>query len=379
MNKFKYDLLGSFYRNPVRPVFFSIDPERIHDLMIRAGHELGRYHTTRGLVNRVLRYDSPRLKQKVAGIDFSNPIGLSAGFDKNADLVQLLPELGFGFMEAGSITLHPYEGNQKPRLFRLPKSKGIVVYYGLKNIGVDRIIDKLEGYNIPRNFPLGISIAKTNSRETATDEEAVKDYVETYRKCLKSGKGDFYTINISCPNTFGGEPFTTPKRLEMLLSRWKRVKSDKPIFIKMPINLSWAQFDKLLEVIVRNKIDGVVIGNLNKDRKDPAILESIPKGIQGGISGLPTRKLSNRLIQKTYQKYGDRLVIIGVGGVFSAEDAYEKIRLGASLIQLVTGIIYEGPQLIGQINCELDYLLERDGYSNVSKAIGVDNKRSRSF
>lgn len=182
--------------------------------------------------------------------------------------------------------------------------------------------------------------------------------------------GDMYTINISCPNTFGGEPFTTVKKLDKLLKKLVTVGHKKPMLVKMPINLALSEFEDLLKVIVKHKFSGVVIGNLTKEREKHLIKDPIPKGVKGGISGRPTWKLSNELISKTYHKYGNKLKIVGVGGVFTAEDAYEKIRRGASLVQMITGMIYGGPQIVGKINRGLVELLERDGYGSVGEAVG---------
>jgi dihydroorotate dehydrogenase (fumarate) len=179
------------------------------------------------------------------------------------------------------------------------------------------------------------------------------------------------TLNISCPNTYGGEPFTTPDRLDQLLSAVDRLRLKQPIFVKMPSHLSWREFDQLLRVIATHHIDGVTIGNLAKDRKAAKLSDPLPDTIKGGLSGKPTQKPTDDLICKTYLKYGKRFVIIGVGGIFTAEDAYRKIQLGASLVELITGMIFEGPQRIGQINQGIVALLERDGYKHISEAVGT--------
>ena len=349
---------------------FKFEPEFIHDRMMHTGKLLGKFDWTRNLTKKAFYYSHSSLKQVIKEIQFDNPIGLSAGFDKDANLISILDDVGFGFTEVGTATHKPYEGNPKPRLYRLKKSKGLVVYYGLKNIGIEKVIEKLKKRDI--NFPVILSIGKTNSKETNTNNAGIEDY----KQCLAYATGypetaDIYDINISCPNTFGGEPFTTPKRLDALLKEITKVKTNKPIFIKMPINLDWKEFKGLADVALKYKIDGLIIGNLNKDHKDINVLDKIPKGIKGGISGRPTYRLSNYLISKTYQQYGSKFTIVGVGGIFSAEDAYEKIKRGASLVQLITGMIYQGPQLIGQINHDLVELLKRDGYSNVSEAVGA--------
>lgn len=313
------------------------------------------------------------LTQTVFGMEFKNPVGLSEGFDKDVKLVKILPAVGFGFGWIGSITLKAYEGNPKPRLVRLPKSKGIVVNYGLKNHGVDKLIPKIvasQKVAQQQGYKVGISVAKTNCKETACDEDAIEDYKQTLQKLVTADAGDFYTLNISCPNTFGGEPFTTPQKLEALLSETDKVITDKPIFIKMPLNLKWEEFKALCDVAAKHNIKGLIIANLNKERTEDKIFDKIAYTAKGGISGRPTFDLSNELISHTYRAFGTRFVIIGVGGIFSAEDAYEKIKRGATLVQLITGMIFEGPQLIGDINRGLVKLLKKDGFKNISEAVG---------
>ncbi len=274
-------------------------------------------------------------------------------------------------MQVGSVTSDEYEGNPTPRLYRLKKSNGLVVYYGLKNEGKEKVLKRLKNKNIPKNFPISISIAKTNSDKTKDEKDGIEDYYETYKYFNDKEFGSFYTINISCPNTFGGEPFTTPFKLERLLKRLREVKSEKPLYIKMPLEMPWEDFDGLLKVAIKYEVDGVIIANLVKDREsNKEILDDIPENIKGGISGRPTKELSNEKISKTYEKYGDKLKIIGVGGVFNAEDAYEKIKLGSSLVQLITGMIYEGPQMVGEINRGLVKLMRKDGFNNISEAVG---------
>ena len=184
----------------------------------------------------------------------------------------------------------------------------------------------------------------------------------------KAEKNSIYEINISCPNAFGGETFTTPERLDLLLSEINKVEIKEPIFIKMPIDKEWADFRGLLEVIVNYNIAGVTIGNLRKDRNGIDVSDEI----KGGLSGKPTQDIVDDLIKRSYRAFGDKLIIIGVGGVFDAEDAYRKIRAGASLVALITALVFEGPQVVGEINEGLDKLLERDGFSSVSDAIGID-------
>lgn len=363
-------LIGGAYRLGLKPMLFRFDPEMVHDQFIKYGEWLGRRGWARTAVARLFSYDHLKLKQTIAGMTFTNPVGLSAGFDKDGRLVNILPAVGFGYSQVGTVTKQAYGGNPRPRLYRLPKSGGIVVNSGLKNDGVGVIMDRLKRRQSAQHFPISISIGKTNCQETASTAGGVEDYTVGLAVVVASGTGDFYTINISCPNTFGGEPFTNESDLELLLQSLVKV-ADKPMFLKMPINLPWPGFKQLLEVAIRYRVAGVVIGNLNKNREDPAIKDVIPAKIKGSVSGKPTWQLSNELISKTYEQYGKDLIIIGVGGIFSAEDAYEKIKRGASLVQLITGMIFQGPQLIGEINSGLVKLLERDGYNNISEVVGA--------
>lgn len=349
------------YTHLLRPILFQIDPERVHDRTLGLGHKFGQSKTARNVIRTCLSYQHPILTQTIAGIEFKNPVGLSEGFDKDGYLAEFLPAIGFGFTQVGTVTLKPYEGNPRPRLTRLPKSKAILVNYGLKNEGVEAIMNRLKKLT-SHPIPLGISIGKTNSNDTTTTETGIKDYKECLKKVIESRVGDLYTINISCPNTFGGEPFTTAERLDLLLTSLQALNIQKPLFIKMPINLPWPEFQGLLDICLNHKVTGVIIGNLNKDHTYG----------RGGLSGLPTKDLSNELISKTHDYCGQKLVIIGVGGIFSADDAYEKIKRGASLVQLITGLIYEGPQIVGEINRGLVKLLQRDGYDSISQAIGSD-------
>ena len=342
---------------------------QIINIFIKIGNFLGKFKITKFFTRKLFDYKNSKLEQNILGIKFINPVGLSAGFDKNAQLIDILKDVGFGFMEVGTVTDEPYAGNPKPRLHRLIKSKALVVYYGLKNDGVEKIIERLKKTK-EASFIKGISIGKTNSAKTVDLEAGVNDYLECYKKVLESDVGDFYTLNISCPNTFGGEPFTKPEKLSKLLEKVYILKNKKPIFLKMPINLSWEEFDKLLETAINYEVGGVIIGNLNKNFQDETLKDKITENMKGGISGEPTKKLSNELISQTYKKYGDKLVIVGVGGIFSAEDTYEKIKRGASLVQLITGMIYNGPQTIGEINRELVELIKSDGFINIEQAVG---------
>lgn len=357
------------YKYFFKPLFFLQDPEVVHDRMVRFGSFLGKFALTRSLLRGLFGYGNSVLKQTVAGIEFKSPIGLAAGFDKDAYLTQVLPNVGFGFEEIGSITGEPCAGNPKPWLWRLPKSQSLVVYYGLKNQGAQAIASRLYGQSFA--FPIGVSLAKTNSEDTVEEEKGIADYVKVYRTFLEKNIGDYFTVNISCPNAFGGEPFTEPDKLNRLLGELKAVNSGKPMFVKLPADISTEKLEEIIGVARRHGVTGFICSNLTKNRNNPKIKETdLPD--RGGLSGKVVQDLSDDLIRQIYRRCGKEFVIIGCGGVFSAEDAYKKIQLGASLVQLITGLIYQGPQLVSQINQDLVRLLERDGYKDLAEAVGAD-------
>ncbi|MFH1711915.1 MAG: quinone-dependent dihydroorotate dehydrogenase [Patescibacteria group bacterium] len=360
------------YQKVAKPLFFRVDPEVIHDRFTMIGRILGRIGFARAIISGLFKYTNPILEQEILGIKFPNPVGLSAGFDKDALMVDIMPSVGFGFEEIGSVTGEKCNGNVKPRLWRLPKSKGLIVNYGLKNDGCEVISRRLK--NKKFNIPMATSIAKTNSFETADEDMGISDYAKALEAF--TDVGDLFIVNVSCPNAFGGEPFTTPEKLNRLLATLDRFETKKPVFVKLPVDISNQDLDDLVTVMDHHRVDGVVLSNLTKNRDRQTIdQEEVSQKGQGGISGRPTFEPSNELISHMYKKYGDRYVIIGVGGIFSAQDAYEKIKRGASLVQLITGMIYNGPQLIGQINQGLVELLKKDGYSNISEAIGANHRQ----
>lgn len=368
------------YRYLAKPILFKFKPDGVHNSLVKLGSCLQKSRTINYSLRAIWAYkNESMLSQNILGIKFHNPVGLSAGFDKNFELAKLLKATGFGFMEGGSLTFHECEGNPRPWFNRLPNTKSLVVYAGLANKGVKAIIKTLNDYpsDTFQDFPLNISVAKTNSKGSCTDKEAIADYVGSLTLLTMANLGDMYTLNISCPNTYGGEPFTTPGRLNTLLCAVDQLNLKQPVFIKMPSHLLWQEFKELLKVADKHAIAGVTISNLAKDRGQVKLMDPLPETIKGNLSGKPTWDLSNDLIRKTYLKYNKRFVIIGVGGIFSAEDAYFKIKLGASLVELITGMIFEGPQLIGQINQGLAKLLEQDGFQTLGEAIGVEALNAR--
>lgn len=366
--KIRNNILKFFYKNFLKRIFFLSDPENIHHRFLKIGKFLGSNPVTRFLTRLMFSYQNKILEQNLFGHTFKNPVGLSAGFDKNAELTQLLPSIGFGFMEVGTITGEACKGNAKPRLWRLPKSQALVVNWGLMNDGCEKTAQRL--LNQKFKIPLIISVGKTNCAKTADENKGISDYFKAYDTLLPLA--DIIDINISCPNAFGGEPFTDAAKLEKLLKKIREIKTQKPIFLKMPCDLPFEKVDQLLEIAQKYKITGVICTNLTKERDNSRIIDkNVPKN--GAISGKVVEEKSNNMIAYIYKKTHGKLPIIGVGGIFSAADAYKKIKLGASLVQLITGMIFEGPQLISDINLGISKLLKKDGYKSLPEAIGKDN------
>lgn len=340
------------YRHVLKPILFKISPDTVHTLFITLGETAGGFWPLRQLFAFFYNYRGSDISTTVDGISYRTPILLSAGFDADGRLTRILPSLSFGGEEIGSTTARPCEGNPLPRMTRLIRNKSLIVYKGLRNQGVDALIAKL--IRTPRvpGFVLGISIARTNEEAACTDVEAgIADYVDSFKKLNAADIGDYYTINISCPNSYSGETFTDPALLARLLPRLREVPCTKPVYLKMPINVPWEQFAALLDLADKHDIQGVIIGNLNKNYADLTYPEDAPKQFRGGLSGTPTFKLSNELIRKTREKYEKRFTIIGTGGIFTPEDAMEKFAAGADLIQLISGMVFEGPGLMQKI-CE---------------------------
>ncbi|CAN5536837.1 quinone-dependent dihydroorotate dehydrogenase [soil metagenome] len=340
------------YKNALKPVLFKFDPELVHDVFVDLGEFCGKSGIGRALIFLMFGYKGRSFTKTVDGINYHSPVSLAAGFDYNGRLTQILSSMAFGGVEIGSVTARPCEGNKKPRLRRLIKSNGLVVNKGLKNEGVDKIINRLKSLKRRKNSVLGISIAKTNDALNTTLENGIEDYGYSFKRLNEEGVGDFYTINISCPNVFGGENFAEPHRLRLLMEKLQTIPCQKPVYVKMPINLPWEEFNTLLEVLLDFNVHGLVIGNLNKKYEDAEFQDEVPRQYSGGLSGKPCRNLSTDLIRQTKEKYQNQLTIIGCGGILSAEDAKEKLDAGAELLQLITGMIFEGPHLMKDI-CEM--------------------------
>jgi dihydroorotate dehydrogenase len=358
-------LINYSYKKIAKPILFKQDPEWAHDKTLSLAKLTSNIPPARWVIQQSMSYSSDNLKQTIDGLTFKNPIGLAAGWDKDAVAVKLMEPLGFGFAEVGSITKESYDGNDYPRLTRLPKSRSIVVNYGLKNEGVIEISKRLK--DIRLGIPMGTNIARTNSPNCKDDSISIEDYCYSFEK-LKN-IGDYFTINISCPNTFGGQPFHEPTKLKNLLKAITEIKTKKPIYLKISPDISNKNIQDIVNLAYKYNINGFICGNLTKNRRLKNIYENnLPN--QGGLSGAVVKEMSNHLIANIYSLTGNEKTIIGLGGVFNAEDAWQKIGLGANLVQLITGLIYEGPGIVGLINKKISQKVTEQGFSNISEARG---------
>lgn len=367
-------LTGLIYRNIIKPILFLFPADDVHEWFLNNGRWLGQHSFFKKLFRKMWSYEDPILNQNLAGLAFENPIGLSAGFDYNADLVEILPSIGFGFNTIGTLTVEPYIGNPPPMLGRLPKSKSLLVNKGFKNEGVAKVLAHL---NLNSSGAMrGISIGATNKAYpdfSAMVENIVAGFVEAE----KFKDFDYYELNISCPNLLNlqnlKEQLASSSGLTKTLTRLGTLNLVRPVFIKMPLERTFDEAKELIEATVPFVfVKGLIFANLAKNRDNPAFDQSeIKKAGAGNFSGKPMENQSNEMLRYAYRHYHERFLLIGVGGVFTAEDAYKKIKLGASLIQLITGMVFMGPQQIGLINKGLAKLLKQDGYHHISEAVGT--------
>lgn len=364
----------------IRPLIFLMEPEQAHYSLKRMGVFLGSNPVTRWLTALLMDYNHKSLAITVDGIDYRNPVGLSAGFDKDGELTKIYPSIGFGLAELGSFTGEICPGNPGKRLFRMIKSKAIVVWYGLNNEGSETISKRLANEDFGR-LRVGINAANSNLTPEFDLEMSINDYLKTMK--LFKDIGDYYDVNISCPNTQDGEPFVDKKNLDALLTRINeeiRPISDKPIYVKLAADMTLDEINVIVDGCVEHGMDGVVCTNLAKPQFNsehrpeeyPTEKGLLPKG-KGAMSGLPLQRISTNVIRHVYRKTRGKITIIGVGGIFSAKDAYEKITSGASLLHMITTMIFDGPQNINEINRGLVKLLKKDGFDSIEQAVGSRN------
>lgn len=342
------NLIRTLYQAAFKPLAFSLDAEFVHEGITRLGEGL---ENQEWLVSSLFPYRSDKLKRKVLGIEFENPIGLAAGFDYDGHLAKVMKFVGFGFNTVGTVTAKPYGGNGRPILARLPKSKSLLVNKGFKSEGALAVSKRLDKKDL-RGHTIGISVGSTNSSQITTLVEAIDDYLFTFDVFKSKDYVSYFELNISCPNTSLGEPFCRPENFRQLVKAVSSLKPKQPVFVKMPSEIEPDQSDELIQAALKEGIRGFIFSNLVKDRKNQAFDASeIGRftNFKGGFSGKPTFTGSNKMIAHSRKVFGKDIAIVGTGGIFSAKDAMEKFNAGADLVQLITGMIYEGPQLIGEI------------------------------
>jgi dihydroorotate dehydrogenase len=363
-----------FYKNLIRPLLFLGDPERTHEQTLAL---LSKIESFEGVLERLFSVQDDRLRVRVGSLNFPNPVGLAGGFDKNASAVKTIAGFGFGFLEIGAVTALAQPGNPKPRLYRLPEDQALINRLGFNNEGATAIAARLRTLRengTPLKIPLGINIGRSKIVET---KDAVADFVSAFDKLYPYG--DFFTLNVSSPNTPELRDLQERDRLQELLraiqernyqlsSRFGQ--TPKPILVKIAPDMDFSQADDIVGVAMSEKISGIIATNATA-----FLRETLVSGSQepGGLSGKPLRALATSFVRHLYRAVGGKLPIIGVGGIFTAADAYEKIRAGANAVQIYTGFIYEGPAAVKLINRGLLRLMERDGFKSISEAVGADN------
>lgn len=362
------------YAGPIGRYIQSLEPERAHDLAIK----LARYKlVSPRLPFRPPATDPPQLSTQVWGMKFSNPIGLAAGFDKHAEAMSGLFSIGFGFIEVGSVTPLPQPGNEKPRVFRLVEDRGIINRYGFNSVGAEEVHRRLYHYdNGGRNqHHMGILGVNLGKNKHTSEENAVNDYLVGLQKL--GDVAEYIVINVSSPNTPGLRALQGKERLRRLLSPILQARDElvyrPPIIVKIAPDLTDEEIEDICDVALEVRIDGIIVSNTTLDRTG---LKSEHAEEKGGLSGRPLREKSTDVLRKVYRMTDGKIPLVGVGGVECAEDAYEKIRAGASLVQLYTALTYQGPRVIPRIKKGLTELLKKDGYLSVAEAVGADHRMS---
>lgn len=334
------------YKLFIRPLLFLVDPERVHHLTARLLHIAYILGLTK-VFNFFNQIHDPRLERQVFGLTFKNPVGLAAGFDKDAKLYKELSHLGFGFIEIGTLTPRPQTGNPKKRLFRLQEDQALINRMGFNNQGVQEAVKRLKKNN--QNILIGGNIGKNKD---TPNENAVDDYLLCFEALFEVV--DYFVINVSSPNTPNLRQLQDKEPLTHLLKTLQQANGlkthPKPILLKIAPDLTDHQLLDIIEIVQTSKIDGVIATNTTLSRKG---LESDNRSEAGGLSGKPLTKRSTEVIRFIAKNSNHSFPIIGVGGIFTEEDALEKLEAGASLVQLYTGFVYEGPALIRAINKKL--------------------------
>ncbi|HWH77404.1 MAG TPA: quinone-dependent dihydroorotate dehydrogenase [Candidatus Binatus sp.] len=361
-----------FYKSVIRPMLFRKDPEASHEMILRA---LARLEFLYDTVEEFYRCVDDRLVVKIGPLTFSNPVGLAGGFDKNVTAPKMISAFGFGFMEVGAITAQAQPGNPKPRLYRLPEDDALINRLGFNNEGAAAIaikLDRLRARGGRPKIPLGMNIGRTKIVET---KDAVADFLSCFADLF--AHGDFFTLNVSSPNTPNLRDLQEKSLLRELLAAVQEKNRElstranvslKPVFVKIAPDMEFAQVDEIVDVVEQVNLSGIVATNATAFMREG--LKSVNGPEPGGLSGRPITAMVTKFIAHLYQITQGRLPIIGVGGIFNAQDAYEKIRAGANAVQIYTGWVFEGPGAVKRINRGLLRLLERDGLKHISQAVG---------
>lgn len=325
-----------------------MDAEKAHYRVMNTFKLICKLPFAKPIIKKILGYDHPSLEKEFLGIKFKNPIGLAAGFDKDGRYIDELALLGFGFIEVGTVTPRPQEGNPKPRLFRLPKDKALINRMGFNNKGLDQLVERLKKVK-SKDIVIGGNIGKN---KTTPNEEAYKDYKISFEKLHPYV--DYFVVNVSSPNTPGlralqeKEPLT--KLLKSLIDINLKKEKQKPILLKIAPDLNPNQLDDIAEISLTSGIDGLIVSNTTIDRDNLTTSnDNVQKIGAGGLSGAPVKNKSNEVLSYIYNKTKGNTPIIGVGGILTGQDAKEKIKKGAALIQIYSGFIYEGPSMVKKI------------------------------
>ena len=373
------------YRQLLRPLLFRVDAEEVHEATLTIAERAGALAPGRALPRQLYGIIDNRLATDVAGIHFPNPIGLAAGFDKSGRAIRALAQTGFGFVEIGSVSAQPSVGNARPRLFRLPADEAIVVNYGVPNDGAAAVAQRVNATRTPnpspnplpisQTVPLGVNLVETNTGQPTDPDGIVEEFVTAAR--LFCGTAHYLTLNLNCPNTTAGvSPFDDEGRLRELLQEFATIKALPPVWLKFTAHRDPRRADALLEAVaphpfVAGFIFNLVPGKAYQLRTPAAIVDPMP----GTLCGPPVRAVMDETIHFWYRRMDRKKhTIIGSGGITCAADAYRKIRLGASLVQLYTALVFHGPGLVRRIHRGLVELLERDGLNHISQAVGADHE-----
>lgn len=346
----------------IRPFLFFMSADHAHSFVTFYMKNVLKFLPLKSLIRKKMFVTSKLMEQTINGTKYSNPVGIAAGFDKNAEMIDFLEMLGFGFIEIGSITNNPSNGNPKPRMIRLIKDRALINRCGLNNHGVKIIAERFSKIKEKRLIPIGVNIAKTHDPNILGDA-GVGDYCSSFKTLDECG--DYTVLNVSCPNTTEGKTFETPETLTKLLKKIDPPNAKKPIYLKVSPGLSDDEFKSVIEIAEGHGITGYIISNTSSDRSHLSDSEKIKAQNfgNGGLSGAPLKARTKELISKIYKMIPNERIIIACGGVETVDDVYELISRGAHLVQLYTSMIYEGPLLVRNINRALRLRLHNEGVS----------------